>query len=198
MRTFCDLCGYPARSAQPQPLCPCCQKRLDLSERRYEELNQGGQYWNLSRDDPFERDWLLSRELFIAYRDFAPRFGTLIHRVLGGDVFDYNGGQAIWVQAWIAPGELIVAYPSSGERYSVPYEGEGLHEFEGWIHRLRHSELLGVGSAPDSRSRYAASWSGEPGRSPSVKWAARGDWSALARHWHWSALTERLTGTNAS
>jgi hypothetical protein len=139
--------------------------------------------WNCSQDDPWWRSWLTSRQLFATCRDHAPLTGRPIHTVLGGTVFECDR-----VQVWVAPGELLVAYPSLADQYG--WEGPdagGLFEFEDWIMHLRDSPPLDLGRVR-GRCSYGAIWSSDLAEPPVVKWAARGDWAACARSWYRCSL----------
>ena len=183
----CEYCGEPAVPARSRPLfCLRCWERDAEYQRRWDDVKRSAGDWNVSQDDPWWRDWLTSRELFATYHDTAPRVGERIHSVLGGEIFEYGRADApngCWVQVWVSSGEVMVAYPPFRERYGFRSDEEGLHEFEGWIHHLRHSEPLALGQVR-GRSSYGASWSGGPTVMPVVKWAQSGDWAALARGWH--------------
>lgn len=151
-------------------------------------LRESG-HFNVSRHEPWWRAWLTSWQLFTTYRDAAPRVGRPVHTVSGGTVFEYRPEQlSIWVQVWLAPGEVVVAYPSIAEQYGgSPAEYGGLHEFAEWIDLLRRSPPLELGRTRD-RSSYGARWSGQIADPPDVKWAQAGDWAALARNWYFDQV----------
>jgi hypothetical protein len=149
-----------------------------------EELGWWGPSWNTSRDDPWWRDWLTSRELFTAIHRTAPRVGRPIQHLLGGTVFECGRNTNCWVQVWVAGNEIVVAYPSMAEVYGAGDEQEGPHELAGCVHHLRHSEPLELGRVR-GRSSYGAACASSTGP-PEVKWAQCGDWAGLARGWHFS------------
>jgi hypothetical protein len=179
----CQNCGEPAaRPYDGWTLCEKCALRFEEYDRNAGARDAGLLQWNVSRHDPFWRAWLTSRELFDTIRQTVPRVGTPIHSVLGGDVFEWGRGQHPWVQVWVAPAEVVVAYASNSERYGRRDETEGLHELEGWIEHLRHSEPLELGRVR-GRSSYGALSPRAEQHLPTVKWAQAGDWAALARGW---------------
>jgi hypothetical protein len=178
----CQNCGEPA--ALPYDgwvLCKRCADRFVESDRRWAEYQAGLITWNTSLHDPFWRGWLRSRELFDALHSTAPRVGERIHSVLGGNVFECGRGSACWVQVWVAPGEVLVAYPSVSERYNYAEAGDGPQEFERWVWNLRHSPRLELGLVLGRCSYGATLIDSQP--LPVVKWAQAGDWAALARGW---------------
>jgi hypothetical protein len=156
---------------------------------------RGTLIWNTSFHEPWWRAWLTSWQLFATYRDMAPQVGRVIHRVAGGCVFEYHPADfAIWVQVWLAPGEMLVAYPSMAEVYGAQGpEFGGLFEFDEWVAHLRNSSPLELGYVRE-RCSYGAMWSGDISTPPVVKWAQAGDWAALARNWYIAGMDSALTG----
>src|SRR5689334_9634925 len=138
--------------------------------------------FNQSRDDPWQRAWLTSRELFIAYHNIARHGGEPIHRLLGGVVYAYDSGRSCAVQVWVSPTEVIVAYHPVGSQYGFRDEREGFHEFDEWIHHLRRSEPLELGFVRN-RSSYGAVFNPGVAAVPAVKWGQRGDWMFIPRDW---------------
>jgi hypothetical protein len=125
---------------------------------------------------------LLSRDLFRAYRNFAPKFGERGPGFLGGELFEINchnpPDQGVRVAAWISPTEVIVSYLG-------PCEREEKHSlFRGSIDHLRNSEPLELGRIRiDAASSYGATFVERVDSRPRVMWAQYGDWAALARNW---------------
>src|SRR3954453_15545207 len=103
MKVRCRDCAAHVPASTDPPVCKQCVKWDAAHERRYRAAQQGGEPWNTSRDDPWQRDWLTSRKLFVLYRENAPRLGVRLHGVLGGEVFEYGRGTSCWVQAWVSP-----------------------------------------------------------------------------------------------
>src|SRR4051812_37903444 len=105
----CDYCGDPAVAGRPDPpWCARCWEWYAEYQRRWEEVQRAGRIWNPSQDDPWCRSWLLSRELFDAYHDAAPRLGERVRSALsGGDLFDYGRSQPVGfgcrVLIWASP-----------------------------------------------------------------------------------------------
>ena len=185
MELKCEWCGKPVSPAQSgQPICSRCRDREHEYERRWEEVVKAGGTWNPSQDDPWLRDWLISRELFAVYHEVIPSAGTPIHSLLGGTVFEYET-PGCRVEVWVAPGEVVVAYPITGMWiYKNPkLEWTALPEFACWIDHLRNSEPLEVGKVR-GRSSYGAIWPRCSALAPAVKWAQYGDWAAMARGLH--------------
>jgi hypothetical protein len=170
METLCAYCGTPAVPGKPDPpWCAHCWEWYAEDQKRWAEVKAAGDAWNASQDDPWCRNWLISRDLFESYRQLAPRYGQRIQTLLGGELFEHGRGSACWVRTWISRREVVVAY------------GEPLHEFADWIEQLRRSPPLPFGQvrAGSSYGAYAL-----PGHAlPVVKWAQTGDWAALARTW---------------
>jgi hypothetical protein len=182
MKVRCQYCAIHLPATAEPPVCKQCVKWDAAYERHHREAQQGGEPWNTSRDDPWQRDWLTSRELFVLYRQVVPRLGARLYGVLDGEVFEYGRGTGCWVQAWVSPTELIVAYPTMEDYYSHRIEGEGLHEFEGWVAHLRRSDPLELGQVR-GRSSYGATLPPGPFARPRLGWGQYGDWAGLARHW---------------
>jgi hypothetical protein len=136
--------------------------------------------FNQSRDDPWNRAWLTSRELFYAHANAARHGGVPIHSVLGGTVFEFGRDGNNWLQVWASPTEVIAASPPSGARYGYHDESEVLHQFEELIRHLRGSDPLELGRVREGSS-YGATC--EPGAAPVLKWAQRGDWMFHYRDW---------------
>jgi hypothetical protein len=186
----CESCGDPAVPGQPDPpWCARCWARYAEYQRRWDEVQSAGGTWNASQDDPWWREWLTSWELFSTYHDAAPRLGERLLGMLGGDVYKF-GLEECWVQVWVSLTEVVVAYPPYGERYGFRSHDEGFHEFEGWVHHLRHSERLELGKVR-GRSSYGPACPGGKTALPAVKWAQAGDWAALARNWDWGVRRSR-------
>lgn len=143
-------------------------------------MAKAGDSWNPSQDDPWWRDWLTSRALFAVYHEVIPRIGMPIGNLLGGTVFTCEES-CCQVEVWVAPAEVVVAYPVWGQYTSPNQQREALPEFERWIDHLRHSEPLALGRVR-GRSSYGAACPSSPAAPPAVKWAQAGDWAALARH----------------
>lgn len=80
--------------------------------------------WNTTRDDPWWKACLTSRDLFDAYAQTVPRVGKPTTRLLGGEVFTYDSGLSCVIEAWISPDEVLVAYPPIGPGYGGPHEFE--------------------------------------------------------------------------
>src|SRR3954447_7783940 len=114
----CKNCGEAAaRSYDGWLLCEKCASRFEEQDRNMAAHDAGLLDWNESQHDPFWRGWLTSRELFHTLRETAPQIGTRIHSVLGGDVFESGRGHHCWVQIWVSPDGVVVAYPPVAERY---------------------------------------------------------------------------------
>ena len=178
----CRICGEPAvRSNDGWLVCELCDARLAEAERRWAEYEDGRITWNTSQHDPFWRGWLLSRELFETIHGTAPRVGQKLRSALGGDLFEYGRDSSCWVQVWVAPSEVVAAYPSVDERFGRLDTEGGPFEFEGWIGHLRYSAPLELGHGRGRCSYGATLPTASP--SPVVKWAQAGDWAALARSW---------------
>src|SRR5262249_20989182 len=85
MSSPCEDFGRPASPTRPGPLlCTGCRERDEQAQKRWDDVARSGRPWDTSRDDPWWKEWLTSRELFAAYHDNAPRLGEQIGRLLGG------------------------------------------------------------------------------------------------------------------
>lgn len=184
MESRCQVCGEPAARLQEGWLvCEKCAARFEEYDRNRAAADAGLFEWNTSQHDPFWRGWLTSWELFAAIRDTAPQVGKRIHRVAGGDVFECLRGEIdCWLQVWLSDTEVLVAYPTFGERYEWQGDPDGHHQFEGWIRHLRELPPLDLGCVQE-RCSYGAVFAGV-GVPPVVKWAQAGDWAAAARTWY--------------
>jgi|GEM_PF-560011 hypothetical protein len=136
--------------------------------------------FNQSRDFPWDRSRLQSRELFDAFAHVARHGGVPIATVAGGTVFDVERETNQWVQVWTTPTEVIVAYPSFADRYRNSDVTE--ERFETWIPHLRGSDPLPLGHTR-GYSSYGATCAPESDVVPVLKWASRGDWMFVCRDW---------------
>ena len=170
MERLCSYCGTPAVPGKPDPpWCARCWEWYAEDQKRWVEVQQSGGIWNASQDDPWCRNWLISRDLFETYRQLAPKYGQKIHATLGGDVFEFGRESSCWVQVWVARREVVVAY------------GDAASNFEHWVEQVRHSAPLELGQVREGSSYGAYVIPGH--RLPVVKWAQTGDWAGLARGW---------------
>lgn len=171
MERLCSYWRTPAAGTPDPPWCAPCWEWYAEDQTRWAKVERSGGVWNAFKDDPWCRNWLISCELFETYRQFAPEYGRKIHAILRGDIFEYGRDTSCcWVQVWVAPREVIVAYDAGA-----------LGHFEPWVEHLRHSEPLELGQVRDGSSYGAYVITGHP--LPVVKWAQTGDWAALARGW---------------
>lgn len=184
MESCCQNCGEPASRVQGDwQVCEKCAGRFEEYDRNRDAADAGLLDWNTSQHDPFWRGWLSSWELFAAIRDTAPRIGNCIHRVAGGQVFEcLRSTIDCWLQVWLTDTEVLVAYPSMGERYDWSGDPDGPHQFVEWARHLRESQALELGLVR-GRCSYGALFAGAR-VPPVVKWAQAGDWAMAARTWH--------------
>lgn len=182
MTTSCQNCGLPAtRIFDRWTLCEKCALRYQEQDRWWADYQAGRTPFNTSLYDPFYRGWLLSSELFDTVTEHAPTKCRKIDHFLGGDLLEFGRDTGCWVQIWLAPNMVLVAYPTVGERNGFDWPEESIHEFNEWTWHLRNSEpqLLGHVRGRCSYGAYSV-----PGHTlPIVKWAQYGDWAALARTW---------------
>ena len=187
MEVRCSYCGSPAVPDRPDPpWCARCWDWYAEDQKRWAEVHAAGGVWNPSQGDPWCRQWLLSRELFVTYHYLAPRLGERVQSFLDGELFQC-GIPICPVLVWLSGTEVVVGYGTIAG-FS---EMERSHVFQSLVHHLRHSEPLELGKVRDGSS-YGAVYADRRVALPEVKWAQYGDWAGLARGWYVGRSTTDL------
>jgi hypothetical protein len=137
-------------------------------------LGWWGPGWNMSRDDPWWRDWLTSEELFRTYSARIRSLGRPVGALMDGTIYDFDSGRSCHVRVWMSATEIIGMYSSE-------FTANRSNDFVPLIADLRNAPALELGRVRGDSS-YGAYY--DVSTKLIIKWAQAGDWAAMVRNWH--------------